>query len=111
MLAGWLLVIIGLKNLASSQISRWIKLLDGYLGEGGDDPLSPSHLGYNAYLENIESRYQGFIHKILCNTKIVYVHMAIFQELADLISSKSTTPAEDRPTISVSRKQVAKWFK
>ena len=86
-------------------------MLDGYLDEVKDDPLSPSHFDSNAYLENIESRYQGFIHKILCNAKIVYVHMAIFQELADLISSKSTTPAEDRPTISVSRKQVAKWFK
>ena len=44
------------KNLASSQITWWIKSLDGYLDEGKDDTLSPIHFGSNAYLENIESR-------------------------------------------------------
>ena len=71
----------------------------GYLDEGKDDPLSPSHFGSNAYLENIESRYRGYIHDILRNIQSVYEPMASFQELADLMNSKYATPGEYRLTI------------
>ena len=84
--------------------------MDGYLDESKDDPLLPSHFGSNAYLDNIESRYQGYIRELFQNSQSVYGYMASFQELSDLMNSKSATPGEDRPTILVSRKQVATWF-
>ena len=85
-------------------------MLDGYLGEGGDDPLSPSHLGYNAYLENIKSKYQGYIHKLFQKAQSVFRTVASFQDIADLMNSKPATPGEDHLTILVYRKQVATLF-
>ena len=73
------------KNLASSQIYRWIQLFDGYLYECNDDPLLPCHFGYNVYLKNIESRYQGYIQELFRNSQSVYIPMSRFQVLADLI--------------------------
>ena len=90
------------KNLASSQIPLWIKSLDGYLYEVKDDPVSPNHFGFNAYLENIDCRYRGYIHKVLRNIQSAYRPMESFQDIADLIDSKSATSGEDGPTKSVS---------
>ena len=45
---------MGLKNLALSKITRWIQSLDGYIVEGKDYPLSPSHFCSNMYQDNIE---------------------------------------------------------
>ena len=73
--------------------------------------MSPIHFGSNAYLENIESRYQGYIHDILRNIQSVYEPMASFQELADLINIKYAMLGEYRLTISVSWKQVATRLK
>ena len=78
--------------------------MDGYFDEGKYDPLSLVHFGSNAYLENIESRYQGYIHELFQNAYSVYRLMEIFQDLADLVNSKSETPGEYRPAILVSRK-------
>ena len=52
------------KNLASSQITRWIQSLDGYFDKGKDYSLSPSHFGHIAYPENLDSRYRGYINDI-----------------------------------------------
>ena len=97
------------KKLALSQIPHWIQLLGGYLDEGKNDPLSANHFGYNTYLDNIESIYQGYKHKLFQNSQSVYGPMASFQELDDLINSRSTTSGEDCLIISVSSKQVSTW--
>ena len=99
------------KNLASSKIAEWIQSLGGYLDEGKDDLLSPIHFGSNAYLDNNESRYRGYIHELLQNAHSLYGPMASFQELADLINIKYAMLGEYRLTISVSWKQVATRLK
>lgn len=100
------------QDLGVSRLAAWYGELNMALDLGeSTDPLSPSNSGSQSYCDVIEENFPGYLHQLFRHAQHVRGAMATFHELADIMNQKSAMPGEDRPTLSLSRKQVARWFK
>jgi hypothetical protein len=98
--------------LAQTQLPYWYGRLQDAIATGEDqDPVSPSQCGRQSYVKDIEEQHPGYLHELFRYAIDVKGALATYLELADCMNEKSAVPGEQRPTISLSRKQLAKWFK
>ncbi len=100
------------KSLAHTQLPSWCaKLVKQVTGGESSDPLSPSHSGSCSYIKSIEEVHPGYIRYVFRYAQQVRGPLETYSELANIMNMKSNVPGETRPTLSLSRKQVADWFK
>ena len=100
------------KALAHTQLPSWYaKVSSQVTGGESSDPLSPSHSGRNSYISNIEKEHEGYIRYLFRYAQKVRGPLETYAEMANTMNMKSNVPGETRPTLSLSRKQVADWFK
>ena len=79
------------------------------MGENAD-PCSPSHSGRGTYMARLENDHPGYLRDMFCYSERVGGALATWQEIAESTNQKSAAPGESRPTLLLSRKQVALWF-
>jgi len=79
---------------------------------GGEnrDPLSPSQSGWTTYIDTIEEEHPGYIRELYRYAESTLGATATWQEFVEVINQKSAAPGEERPTLSMSRNQLARWF-
>ena len=100
------------KALAVSMLPCWFgKLHESIIDGDRRDPLSPSHCGSVGYLETIRKHHPEYLHELFRYAQGVIGILATFSEYVEMMNSKSAVPGEMRPTLSLNRRQVAKWFK
>jgi len=61
-------------------------------------------------LEAIDENHPGYIRELYRYAERTIGPLATWRELADTVNFKSAVPGEERPTLSVSRRQLAAWF-
>lgn len=103
----------GFRNvLAVTRMPAWFGELRMALTHGDStDPLSPSHSGKKGYMDSIDQAEPGYLHELFRHAQRVSGSLATFSELAAMMNDKSAVIGEGRPTISISRRQLATWFK
>ena len=74
------------------------------------DPMSPSHAGSKRYVSRLDDAYPGYLHELFRYAQLVKGSLSTFVELSEVMNAKPATPGENRPTLSLSRKQVRDWF-
>lgn len=100
------------RPLASSQMPVWFAKIHQSIATGDTgDPLSPSTANRASYVSEIEDAHPGYMLELFRYAQNVLGTMATFSELADCMNKKSAAPGEPRPTLSLNRKQVGRWFK
>jgi hypothetical protein len=98
--------------LAHTQLPYWYGRLQDAFGTAEDqDPVSPSQCGRQSYVHDIEDRHPGYLHELFRYATDVKGALASFPELAECMNENSAIPGEQRPTLSLSRRQLANWFK
>ena len=99
------------KCLAHTQLPVWYSKLNAMVRDGdSQDPMSPSHAGSKRYVSRIDKAYPGYLHELFRYAQLVKGSLLTFVELSEVMNAKSATPGENRPTLSLSRKQVRDWF-
>lgn len=73
--------------------------------------LSPSNAGRVTYVDSLEKEHPGYLRELFRYAERVIGTTATWQELAEVVNKKSSAPGEERPTLSISRRQLAKWFR
>ena len=86
-------------------------MLNQVTGGESSDPLSPSHSGCRSYIASIEEVHEGYIRYLFRYAQQVRGPLETYAKLANTMNMKSNVPGETRLTLSLSRKQVADWFK
>ena len=100
------------KPFAKHQLPRWYgELNKAIMGGESTDPLSPSHSGRKAYLDLVEKEHPGYLHELFRHSQRVLGCLATFKDLANNMNQKSAVVGEERRTLNMDRKQLAKWFK
>ena len=59
---------------------------------------------------NNQNKYKGYFHYLFCCARRVKGIKATYQELADEMNVKSSSPSDPRPTLSLHRLQLFRWF-
>ena len=99
------------RALAHTSLPIWYGSINDLVSTGENpDPLSPSHAGSSKYLEAIDENHPGYIRELYRYAERTIGPLATWRELADTVNFKSAVPGEERPTLSVSRRQLAAWF-
>jgi hypothetical protein len=100
-------------TLAYRRLSVWDGELEKSLetGEGAGNCLSPKHAGRNGYTAEIDRQHPGYLRELFRYATKVKGARASYEELAATMNLKSAAPGEDRPEVSLSRKQLRDWFK
>lgn len=100
------------KPLAHTQLPYWYGKLNNAIAAGeSNDPVSPSYCGSKKYTYIIEKQHPGYLHELYRYEESIKGNLATFQELSDVINSKSTAPGEQQATLSISWRQLAAWFR
>ena len=100
------------RPLAASQLPRWYGLLNAAILSGEEqDPLAPCHSGKASYVDTVEKQHPGYLHSLYRYAVSVKGHLATFNDIAQTMNERSASPGETRSTLSLSRRQVANWFK
>jgi hypothetical protein len=98
-------------TLAFSRIPLWYGSLNDAITDGENvDPLSPSNCGRPKYMETVEDAHPGYICDLYRYAERVLGPLATYRELSECINARSAAPGEGRPTLSISRRQLADWF-
>lgn len=99
--------------LAHAQLPYWYGRLQDAFATGADqeDPVSPSQCGRQSYVQDIEDRHPGYLHELFRYATDEKGALASFPELAECMNENSAIPGEQRPTLSLSRRQLANWCK
>lgn len=99
-------------ELAYTALPRWFAKLHVAIERGElIDPMSPSHSGSVKYLDTIEQEHQGYLHELFRYAQMVKGATSTFGELAMVMNEKSNAPGENRPTLTMSRRQLGDWFR
>ena len=101
--------------LAHSRLPFWYGNLSEAIDSGenlldGDDPVSPSHCGKTSYVETLEGTNPEYLRELYRYAEGVKGYLATFHEMVEVMNLKSSCPGETRPTLSLSRRQLALWF-
>jgi hypothetical protein len=97
--------------LAATRLPFWHGLVHMAVHEGEySNQLSPSQAGSKKYVAAIEESHPGYIRELYRYSESVLGALATYKELVDSINSKSASPGEGRPTLALSRRQLAQWF-
>jgi len=100
------------KAFAKHQLPRWCgESNEAIMGGKSADPLSPSHSGRKACLDLVEQEHPGCLHELFRHSQRVLGCLATFKDLANNMNQKSAVVSEERRTLNVDRKQLARWFK
>ena len=98
--------------LAHARLPAWYGSINAAISLGeNDDPVSPSQCGSNTYVSQIELKHPGYIRELFRYANVTKGCLASFEDLADIMNLKSGAPGETRATLSISRRQLADWFR
>jgi hypothetical protein len=103
---------LGYKSpLAATRLPFWHGMVDTAVNDGEYcDQLSPSQAGSTTYIATIEGQHPGYIRELYRYAESVLGALATYNEVVDCINAKSASPGEGRPTLSLSRRQLSRWF-
>jgi len=97
--------------LAHTRLASWYGSINAAITGGeNNDPLSPSRSGRARYVDIIEEEHPGYLRELYRYAESTLGATATWQEFVEIINLKSAAPGEERPTLSISRKQLARWF-
>ena len=99
------------KPLGSSQMPAWYGMLNRAILSGeSSDPLSPSFCLRKSYIDSIENIHPGYILELFRYAQMKRGGLENFQVLSEVMNIRSGEPGEDRPTLSLNRHHLIKWF-
>lgn len=97
--------------LAATRLPYWYGSLNVAIADGeNQDPVSPSRSGSRKYTDDLDRLHPGYLRELYRYAESVLGSLSTWDELAESMNLKSATPGEERPTISISRKQLSDWF-
>lgn len=97
--------------LAHTRLPVWYGMVNAAITGGeSTNRLSPSNSGRVTYVDALENDHPGYLRELFRYAERVIGTTATWQELAEIINQKSSAPGEERPTLSISRRQLSKWF-
>ena len=100
------------KPLAHTQLPYWVgKINDAIVSGESADPVSPVYCGSSKYVKTIEDNNPGYLHELFRYAQQVKGSIGTFSELKEVMNEKSSAPGENRPTLSLSRRQLSDWFR
>jgi len=74
------------------------------------DPLSPSHSGSISCIDQTDKQFPGHLNESFRHAQKASGSLATFQDLAKTMNDKSAAVGEDRGVVTLSRRQLARWF-
>ena len=72
--------------------------------------LEPKHKGSSSSISYIETKHPGYLHYLYRYASKTHGAKASFATLAAAINLKSRVPTENRMNVSLTRRQLNKWF-
>lgn len=83
------------------------------LESGSSDHISRTATGRMSYTDKIEKDHPGYLHELYRYAVRMKGIRATFAEIAESMNAKSGTliAEEERPSLSLHRLQVYRWFK
>ena len=72
--------------------------------------MSRASAGSKNYVDTIEEQHPGYLHFLFRAAQKVKGSKATYTEIADYMNVKSACPSEVRPTLSLHRLQILRWF-
>ena len=99
-------------TLAHTMLPAWYGMVnDAITGGENTDPLSPSMSASPKYLDAIETSHPGYIRELYRYAEGVLGPLATYHEIAPCMNDRSGAPGEERPTLSISRRVISRWFR
>ena len=99
------------KSTGSSQLGKWRDKAMQDISAGKSSALSRNFKHRVSYTDGIEAKHPGYLHELYRYAIRTRGVLATFSELSETMNKKSATQEEDRPTLTLHRLQVYRWWK
>ena len=99
------------KSTGGTSLWMWRKRAKLLLESGSSDPISRTANPRISYTDKIEKDHPGYLHELYRYARRTKGVRASFAEIAECMNAKSGTLEAERPTLSLHKLQVYRWFK
>ena len=99
------------KSTGGSQLWKWRKQATAGILGGKSHPIGRRNNPRTAYTDTIEKDNPGYLHELCRYALRTKGIRATFDELATSMNAKSAVESESRPTLSLHKLQVYRWFR